>query len=184
LPSNDPPTPNRKVWLLPAAAGGLALLAIFWPRPEHAPAPASPTTTSGTSLVATTTTTLASPTTTVVLAPAVSLAQPAPETTKAADLDAARTVVAAFVPAWLAPGSPDERRAALAPVASPGLVDLLAEVPAENLPAASLASVGAPAFDGYTATVPATLTDGSAVLVDVVETAAGWRVSDVRQAAS
>lgn len=110
----------------------------------------------------------------------MSLAQPTPEKPAPVDLEPARQAVAAFVPAWLTPGTPEERTAALLPSTSPGLLIALADVPAENLPAATLTGVGAATFDGYTAKVPASLSDGSTVVVELVETAAGWRVTDVR----
>lgn len=98
----------------------------------------------------------AAPTT---LGPPMGAATPGPEpaTTTApagAAITRALTAVRAFEPAWTMKGTPAQRRAALTPVTTTRLVEALADVAADDLPAIT----GEPQVDSVTA---------AAVVVDV-----------------
>lgn len=170
------PTAATVWWATAGAAVTLALVVAFvlWPA-DGAPTPEVGTTTTN---VATTSTTRASTTSSTRPATTSTVAAP-PESAPAVDLEPARQTAAAFVVGWLRPGSVEERTAALAGVTSPYLLPMVAAIPAERLPVAELVGVGDAAFDGYTATVPAALTDASSVKVTLARTQGGWLVRDI-----
>lgn len=149
-------------------------VAVLWPVDEARTPEAGTTTTS----VGATSTTRASTTSSTRPATTSTVAAP-PESAVAVDLEPARQTAAAFIVAWLRPGSVEERTAALAGVTSPYLLPMVVTIPAERLPVAELVGVGDVAFDGYTATVPATLTDASSVKVTLARTQGGWLVRDI-----
>lgn len=128
------------------------------------------TTTTATSITSTT----AAPTTTQTEPPTTA----PPVTTPA---DAVSTTVKAFVPAWLTPGSPEQRHAALAPTTAPDLLAQLEIVPPEALPQAQLS--GEPRVESAqesTALVTATLSDGTLFALRVQRSGDGpWLVTAV-----
>lgn len=149
-------------------------------RPLDAPAP--------------TTTTTAAPTSTVAVIPSVTLTRPSTTTTAVMPVperdhtapDAAKQVddtVRAFVAAWLLRDTPEARRVALTPVASPALVSALADVPADVLPQSTATQVTVVSVNEMSAETAVVMSDGMRLRVSLTNTAAGWRVSNYGKAA-
>jgi hypothetical protein len=145
--------------------------------------PASPTT-----APAPTTTPVPVATTSSTVSPSSSapstMALPGPDRHAAApaDRDAVVAATQRFVTGWLLPGSPEERTAALTGTATGALVDLLAPVPPENLPAGPPpTAVDVVQISDLAAVAAVQLADGTPVQVELVNTAVGWQVTSVKR---
>lgn len=94
-----------------------------------------------------------------------------------------QSTLASFIPAWLTPGTPAQREAALAPTTEPHLLSQLVNVPPDALPQGQLA--GTPQVNSETASTAiatATLTDGTFIAMRLESNPDGsgtWLVTDI-----
>jgi hypothetical protein len=100
-----------------------------------------------------------------------------------ADRDTVVAVTQRFLVGWLLPADPEQRTAALAGTATNNLIDLLAPVPPENLPTGPPpTAVEVEQISELAAVTAVVLDDGTRVQVELVNTAVGWQVINVKRA--
>lgn len=94
---------------------------------------------------------------------------------------AIQDVTVRFIDAWKTPGTPEERAAALSPLATEYLTRLMARVDPRELPSKAevLDEPKLIAFVSYAAGVEVRLTTGERLRVNLVLDTSGWRVSEL-----
>lgn len=172
---------TRTTWrYIASAVALLGIVAVSQLTRDDTPvSTAAPTT----SLFAPPATETVAPTSTVsVVTTAV---MPAPEHAEAVDTTPILVAARVFVVGWLAPAPREDRRKWLEPVTAPGFVDVVADIPADVLPAGPAGDLMIVSADEYRAVVHVPLPESRvAAKVTLVATgsvslpdAAGWRVS-------